>query len=293
MTFTRTPKGLAEKWRFHDVPTIWVEGPTDIYFYEPVINTIPCRLEAFHGVQNAKSLVQGLVENDYPYLVILDGDYNILNPTRSPHKHVIVLSRYSFENFLWEKESVNKACLRHARCGDRKDIVSEEMDRVVQHLSQELLHAVVLDVAARQLPSPPKVLPDHIEQLQLDHKRPDVDPVKVIALVTSVEPLLDPKIVRESKAQIMRFLAERCFTHLLNGHLVLGVLRRVFVQAARRECGGDPHVTDDTLTQLLSEMVWRQCNSEDYRRLKRQIRSITRKLLLRYSASAASADATA
>lgn len=157
MAFTRTPGGLAEKWRFHQVPTIWVEGPTDIFFYEPICDSLCCRLEAFHGAENAEALIKGLVDTDYPYLVILDGDYRILKPVRSQHRCVIVLARYSFENFLWEREAVNRACLRHAQCGDKKDIVTTEMERVAEHLSKELLYAVALDVAARRSPSPPAV----------------------------------------------------------------------------------------------------------------------------------------
>lgn len=296
MVFTRTPRGLAEKWRFHDIPTIWVEGSTDIYFYVPVLDSIPCRLEAFHGIQNANSLIEGLVKHNYPYLVILDGDYNILRRTRSPHRNIVILSRYSFENYLWEKEPVNQACLRHARCGERIDIVSNEMDRVVQHLTQELLYPVVLDVAARNLPSPPQILPNHIEQLLHDYHKPDVDPVKVDELVASVEAHITPEIVREAETQVNRFLAERCFMHLLKGHIVFGVLYRVFLQAAKimnNGNGGNLHITHDTLIQLLTEIVWRKCNSEDHRKLKRKIRSTTRKLLSYYPASTSPEGVTA
>jgi hypothetical protein len=281
MAFTRTPGGLAEKWRFHQVPTIWVEGPTDIFFYEPICESLKCRLEAFHGVENAEALVNGLVDHDYPYLVILDGDYRILKPARSPHRCVIVLARYSFENFLWEKEPVNQACLRHAQCGDKKDLVATELDQVAKHLTSELLRAVVLDVAARRSPSPPAVLPDHIEQLLLHHSRPEIDPAKVVKLVSSVEAHLDPKVVREAQEDVRQFLAARCITHLLKGHLVLGALRRVFLRAASNESGRNCQIPNDALTQLLADIVWRRAKSEDHRALKRKVRSVVRKLIPR------------
>ncbi len=270
------------KWRFHQVPTIWVEGPTDIFFYEPITDGIPCRIEAFHGAENARALVQALVDHDHPYVVILDGDYEILKPSPNPHRCVLVLPRYSFENFLWEHVSVNRACLRHARCGENKDLVGAEMQRVTQHLKQALLHAVALDIAARRSPSPPAVLPDKIENLLLDHSRPDVDPEKVAALVAVVEGQLDPKAVEAAQTEVKGFLRDRCITHLLKGHLVLGVLRRIFLRAAAKESGSNTSIPNDALTQILADMVWRHCQSNDHKLLKRAVRSETRNLISRY-----------
>lgn len=282
MVFTRTPQGLAEKWRFHNVPTIWVEGPTDIYFYYPVLDSIPSRIEAFHGTENAKALIDALVSNNYPYLVILDGDYNILKATRRPHRCVIMLDRYSFENYFWESESVNRACLRHIQCGDDKDIVSAEMDRVTKHLAKELLPAVVLDVAARHSPSPPIVLPEHIDHLMLDKKQPDVDPAKIAHIIDSVSTQLDRNAVKEAQSAVNGFLANRCITHLLKGHLVFGVLRRVFLQTAGKERGQNVTIPNDSFIQLLSDMMWRRCGSKDHKALKRKIRSSARKLVSQY-----------
>lgn len=282
MAFTRTPGGLAEKWRFHQIPTIWVEGPTDIFFYEPICDSLNCRLQAFHGLENAEALVRGLVEHDYPYLVILDGDYRVLKPARSPHRCIIVLARYSFENYLWENEPINRACLRHAQCGDKKDLVGIEMDRIAKHLACELLQAVALDVAARRSPSSPAVLPERIEQLLVDHTRPDIDPAKVAKLVAAVEAHLDPKIVREAKEDVRKFLADRCITHLLRGHLVFGVLRRIFLRAAANESGKNCQIPNDALTQLLADIVWRRAKSEDHRALKRKVRYVIRRLIPHY-----------
>lgn len=282
MTFTRTSNGLAEKWRFHQVPTIWVEGQTDILFYKPITDKIPCRIEAFNGAENARTLVQALVDRDYPYLVIMDGDYKILSPSRSPHHRVLVLARYSFENFLWEPESVNRACLVHAKCGDNKDLVGPEMQRVAKHLRQELHDAVVLDIAARRSPSPPAVLPNRIDQLFLDHSRPDINPAKVAALVAAVTEQINPKVVKSAQAEVKGFLRERCITHLLNGHLVFGVLRRVFLRAAEKQSGNNTSISNDTLTHILADMVWRRCQSNDHKVLKRAVRTKTRKLISRY-----------
>ena len=174
MAFARTSGGIAEKWRFHQVPTVWLEGPTDLFFYKPISDGISCRFEPFHGGANARALISALKEHDYPYLVVLDGDYSILNPKRSPHRRVIVLPCYSYENLLWEPYAINMACLRHARCGEQKDLIMSAMNQVVLMFKKDLLPALVLDVAARRMESPPKVLPDHIESLLNGQKHGDI-----------------------------------------------------------------------------------------------------------------------
>jgi hypothetical protein len=277
-TFTRTSGGLSEKWRFYAVPTIWVEGITDVFFYEPITEKLRCRIEPFHGTGNAKALVKALSDYDYPYLVILDGEYSILKFSRSPHKHVLVLPRHSFENFLWEQDAVNRACLRHAQCGEDKDVVGFEMERVASHFKTELQHLIALDIAARNTPSPPSVIPDAAEQLLTGTCLPDVDLKKVAALVAKVEPLIDKEVVKKAQAELNCFLGKRCIMHLLKGHIVLGVLRRIFVRAASRESGSTKSIHNDALTQILSDMVWRRCKSVDHKNLKRKVRRITRRL---------------
>ena len=94
--FTRTPTGVVGSRYFSSKPIVWVEGPTDIYFYEPVIGDLDCVIKPFHGCLNSEALIKGLVDDDcdYPYAIILDGDYSILNRRRSVHRWVVVLRRY-------------------------------------------------------------------------------------------------------------------------------------------------------------------------------------------------------
>ena len=156
------------------------------------------------------------------------------------------------------------------------------MNRVAKHLKKEMLHAVALDIAARRLPSPPPVLPDAIEQLALNKSGPDVDPAKIAALVATVEIQLDPAQVEAAQAELKTFLKTRCITHVLNGHLVLGILRRLFIRAAEQESGTKGTLSNDALTQILTDMVWRRCRSDDHKKLKRTVRTKTRKLFLNY-----------
>lgn len=278
MEFTRTPSGLVEKWRFYQEPTVWLEGPTDLFFYEPISNGLSCRFEPFHGTQNAKALIKALKEHSYPYLVILDGDYSVLKRTRSPHNQVIILQRYSYENFLWESEAINKVCLRHARCGDQKDLVISAMSQAVQYLNNELLPLLILDVAARRMKTSLKVLPDKIERLLADQTGFRFDSARLKAAINKAEKEVDINCLREARDDVSSSLKQKCITHLVNGHLVFGLLRRIFVHAANRERGSKLVTPDDDLLQKFSEAIWRYCKESDHKRLKRSFRSKLLKL---------------
>ena len=282
MAFTRTKGGLAEKWRFHQVPTVWVEGPTDILFYEPISDGIPCRFEPFHGRENAQALVTALKKDDYPYLVILDGDYSILGRSRAPHRRVIILPRYSFENLLWEPDAINRACLRHARCGDDKDLVKTIMESRVRMLKNELLDAIILDVAARRVGTAPDVLPDRIEPLLKSQTSTELDATRVAKLVTEAKKRVDPTHLAASTNDVNEFLRERCVSHIVSGHLIFGLLRRIFIQSANKERGAKSVTSDDALLHIFSDSVWRFCDVGDHKRLKRGFRSKLRQLLAAY-----------
>ena len=166
--FTRTDSGLAEKWRFCEELIVWVEGPTDVLFYRIMagsVRSVICRFEAFGGRPTGLKLIRELKNKDYPYVVILDGDYDILRGTRAPHGSVLIVPRYSVENLLWERDAVNEVCCRHAQCGEKRDLVGDDMATVERVIERELLGAIVLDVAARGMRCAPKVLPDRVEAI--------------------------------------------------------------------------------------------------------------------------------
>jgi hypothetical protein len=278
MAFTRTSGGLAEKWRFHQIPTIWIEGPTDLFFYQPITAGFACRYEPFHGCENADSLISALTQKDYPYLVILDGDYTILERKRSTHPHVIVLPRYSFENLLWEPEAVNKACARHARCGEDKDLVLSTMARFEQIFETHLLPVVALDIAAREMENSPKILPDRSDNLFESQKSLDVNISKIDEVLKSSRELVRDDLAAQAQIKLEHFLAKRRITHLIHGHLLFSFLRRIFVRSAEIERGTPSSSGDDAVLQLLSDAIWLYCRDGDHGRLKRQLRSRLRKI---------------
>lgn len=270
--FTRTSSGLVEKWRFYGMPTVWVEGPTDIIFFAAISRKIYCRFEAYGGRENAVALIAGLKTHDYPYVVVRDGDYEILNRRRAPHGRVLVLPRYSMENLLWEAPGVDEACRRYSRCGEGKDLVSVGMRDTETMIARDLLAAVILDVAARRMPSSPRVLPARIDAVLRGKWGTQVDPVRVEGIVGSVKERIDEGAQRGARRDVERFVEQRPLVHLLKGHLVLGLLRRVFLDAARKEGRKGRGIEDDVLVQVVSDGVWATCRGGDHLRVRTEFR---------------------
>lgn len=271
-SFTRTPTGIVAKWQFHNVPTVWVEGPTDIFFYPPALRGLRFRIEAFHGCGNAKALIDGILKFDLPYLVIMDGDYGILNPRRSDHRRIIVLKRYSFENYLWHVNALNYACRRHAQSGDQVDVLSDEMARLERHISDVFRTAVEIDVASIVCNPAPKILPDAIEQLLVSPSNPDVDPVKVNNFVGASVIVVPAQEISEAKKRVQKFLETRPFIDLFKGHLLLGVLCRMFCKRAAELKGSSAPIRQDALVQILSDAVWSIATEPDYKTLRSKMR---------------------
>jgi hypothetical protein len=280
--FTRTQTGIVNKWRFHAVPTIYVEGPTDISFFAPVVEDLDCRFEPFHGRENAKELIDGLISADLPYLVVLDGDYEILSKRRVPHRRVVRLQRYSFENYLWESAPVNLVCLRYAQSGDRNDVVGPEFDRLNRHLSNTLRDIVEFDVAARRSVPAPEVLPNRVEMLLVDSSRPYICPKKVGDLTKRALGKIGEQELNVARKEVAAYLSARRLADLLKGHVLFGILRRLFVRSASAVKGTKVSVTNEALTQLLAVATWNLPPSEDHRALRIKIRKNVRYLMRRF-----------
>jgi Protein of unknown function (DUF4435) len=276
--FTRTPTGVVGKWHFHTSPIVWVEGVEDMYFYSPILRDIGCKIQPYHGCGNAIALIAGLVNDDLPYIVVCDGDYDVLWPRRSRHRRLIKLKKYSFENYLWHAEAINYACHRHAQIGDYTDIATSEMVTVVNQLRVALKEAVVLEVAVRSMNPAPKILPEGIDCVLVRQSESEVDIAKVNAFRNKSQITIPTEQIDEARVLVDEFLASRCFSELLNGHLLLGVLMRVFTKLTRSLKAGAKLVPPDAFVQLISDAIWTSGGDGDHMSLKRKIRSELRKL---------------
>lgn len=257
------------------VPTIWVEGGSDIAFYRAMSDGIPCRVEAFDGYENSRALVEALQEHDYPYVVVRDGDYRILKRQRAPHRWVLMLPRYSFENFLWDLESVNRVCCDWAQCGDERDLVSQDLSSTEKMVEERLLGAIIVDVAARRSNSR-GALPDHVEQILERADDIAIAKERVTEMVAGARSELDDDQLATAERDVMNFVSARCVAHLLKGHLLFGLLRIVVLNACERERGKRRNISKELLRLLLVEAIGRHSRAADYRRVKKTLRSKVR-----------------
>ena len=102
------------------------------------------------------------------------------------------------------------------------------------------------------------------------------------AKINKVRKTVDAKFVKEAKSDITSFLQARSISHLVKGHLLFGLLRRIFVQAANKERGSNSALTKDVALQIFSDAVWQYCKKGDHKRLKRKFRCKLRELLSFY-----------
>jgi hypothetical protein len=272
IVFTRTATGIVGKWRFYNVPTLWVEGPTDIHFYAPVVRGIACRIEAFHGVENAAALLEGLRKHDHPYVVVVDGDYVALTQNRNPHRRYIRLRRYSHENYLWEEVAFSNSCLRHAQCGEQIDTCSIAFCETTAHLEEQCRELLTLDVAARMMPSPCEVLPRHVEALLISPTSPTFDSTKVQQIIQRSRDSVPIEVVKDAEVLISEYTSRFRLIDAISGHIVFGCLRILFTKVSTEIRGKKSVVSDDALRQIVADEVWRTQPSADHKKLRSSIR---------------------
>ena len=101
MSFSRTPSGLAAEYLFYkDKVLVYVEGHTDISFYNAVLQNHNCRIKTYSEETDYSKFLEVLVTDNPHYVVILDGHYEILTRRRSKHRRLVLLHRHSCENYL-------------------------------------------------------------------------------------------------------------------------------------------------------------------------------------------------
>ena len=163
--FSRTLSGKIAKFLFYSEPIVWVEGPTDIPFYDIILGDIPCRIEVAGGKIESRKLADALVEDELPYVVIMDGDYMILERQRSWHRRIILLHRHSSENYLFENEALLAIFRRYAGANDNFDSVSRQWTKLLEQIEDELREMLILDIAHVREATPNAAIPSSPEAL--------------------------------------------------------------------------------------------------------------------------------
>jgi hypothetical protein len=264
MSFSRTLPGLAAEHLFYPEVLVYVEGYTDIPFYNTVLQNYNCRIKAKSGKPECEKLATLLEQNGYPYIVVLDGHYEILERTRSQHRRIVLLHRHSHENYLFEEEPIQQFCRDYAR-----ELVSRFRE-FVEIIEQKFKELIVLDVAHRRSGTGYKVLPDSPREFFAGQRTLDLLDDKIDKLCIEATQRIDIRSIAKARTLVEKFLEKRRFIDLLPGHFAFGIMWRLITNTVNES------VSNREIRVYLSRVVWGLVKTRDHNSLKRRLRSAVR-----------------
>lgn len=283
--FTRTPSGQSAYWFFNPKAILYVEGRSDIHFYEGLIRGIKCKIEKLNGEKAGKRIEQEILHNHAPYIVCYDGDYAIFDKERSPHRQIIRLSRYSFENYFWREDLLNIVACNFAGVQvANTSLVQSEFSRI-NTTTKKLCQLVELDITNRKKGIGVEVFPKSIHAIAKS-----TDPIRLCATKLAARRQKIAKIVQKNHAEshcescekYHSILANVPAFHTFNGHFVLSVAKQIIINAVRRRTGSSLSCKENILGQLLGNALWGTKLDDDLRRLRNRLRKVLTEITRRY-----------
>ena len=266
MSFSRTPSGLAAEYLFYKEVLVYVEGRTDFPFYEEVLRNYNYYLKAQGGKEEGKKLADALMGQDFPYVVVLDGDYEILESTQSKHRRVVLLHRYSFENYLFEQEPIEQFCRDHKSSENRLKKLTENFRTVLEETRQKFEELIILDVAHQRAETGYGVLPEKSDRFFKTQKKVDFLESQ-IEQYTQQAKNVNRQDINDATILVTQFLNQRRFIDLLPGHFAFGIMRRLIVHTVGKS------ISNDEIIIYLSREVWGLVTTRDHNSLKRRLRN--------------------
>ena len=268
MSFSRTPLGAAAEYLFHPEILVYVEGHTDIPFYEKVLQGYDCYIKPRGGREECKKLVPFLSKGNLPFVIILDGDYEILISTQSEHSRVILLERYSFENYLFEEEPIEQFC-RHRRPRANLEKLVSRFREIVQNVEVQFKELIVLDVAHQHSHTGYDALPDKPQRF-FGQGPSDFQDSEIQKCCTQAAQNIEKQNIEDARILVDEFLKRHRLIDLLPGHFAFTIIRRLIIKTVNRK------IADDDITIPLSTNVWDLVNTHDHNSLKRRLRRAVR-----------------
>ena len=274
-TFTRTPEGQVAKYLFYREALLWVEGPTDIPFFAAALEGA-CRIECAGGKENCHAIVTALIESSLPYVVVIDGDYDILFRKRSAHRRLIHLRRYSSENYLCEKEALEAVCRMLARVGPGEPLCSD-IDARISAISGSLKRLITLDAAHVFLKTGRRALPASAEEILNKTPSCEVSAQKIQDLEFRGSTGILPSHEHRMEDLVELYCSTRRPIDLLRGRICFGILRRLVIAGCCEKSGRGPQIDNDALRALLVTAVWSiRPRPRDHQALVRKLRASLR-----------------
>ncbi|MCG9134152.1 DUF4435 domain-containing protein [Candidatus Poribacteria bacterium] len=263
MSFSRTPLGAAAEYLFYSEILVYVEGHTDIPFYEKVLQGYDCYIKPRGGRKECKKLVPFLLKDNLPFVIIFDGDYEILVSTQSEHSRVILLDRYSFENYLFEEEPIEQFC-RHRRPRANLEKLVSRFREIVQNVEVQFKQLIVLDVAHQHSHTGYDVLPDGPQRF-FGQGPSDFKDSEIREWCGQAAQSIKKQSIEDAKSLVDEFLKRHRLIDLLPGHFAFAIIRRLIIKTVNRS------IADDDITIPLSTSVWDLVKTRDHNSLKRRL----------------------
>ena len=278
MLFSRTPSGLAAEHLFYSEILVYVEGKTDIPFYNAVLQNYDCRIRTPGGGEECQKLAEALIEKDLPYAVILDGHYGILTRARSKHRRVILLHRHSYENYLFEEEPIKQFCRERIHSEDSLEevLANGEFADFIGNIEVKFKDLLILDVAHQSAGTGYDVLPNKSDRFFKPQTSVDFLDSQIQQSCTEAANRIDSKSVDNIRISVEKFLRGSRLVDLLPGHFAFGIIRRLIIDTINRKIRKSPNISNDDIRLYLSTVVWRLVKTRDHNSLKRRLRSAVR-----------------
>ena len=268
MSFSRTPSGLTAEYLFYPEILVYVEGHTDIPFYEKVLQGYDCHIKPRGGREECKKLVPFLLKDNLPFVIIFDGDYEILVSTQSEHSRVILLDRYSFENYLFEEKPIEQFC-RHRRPRANLERLASRFRGIVQNVEAQFKELIVLDVAHQHSHTGYDALPDRPQRF-FGQGPSDFQDSEIQEWCKQAAQSIEKQSIEDARILVDEFLKEHRLVDLLPGHFAFAIIRRLIIKTVNR------NIADDDITIPLSTNVWDLVKTHDHNSLKRRLRRAVR-----------------
>ncbi len=268
MSFSRTDSGLAAEHLFYSEILVYVEGYTDIPFYDAVLHNYNCRLKAKNGKSECEKLATLLEQNEFPYVVVLDGHYEILERTRSRHRRIVLLHRHSYENYLLEEEPIKQFCGDRVRLEDslEEPLTSEEFTEFVGDTEAKFKDLLVLDVTHQRLKTGNETFFRNPDRFFKESFRDD----EIQKQCTVAAKNIDTESIDKVKILVEAFLQERRCLDLIPGHFAFGLMRCLISNIVGKS------IPNDEIRLYLSRIVWRLIKTRAHNSLKRRLRRAVR-----------------
>ena len=272
ISFSRTPSGLAAEHLFYLEILVYVEGHTDIPFYNEALQNYNCRIISKNGKSECHEFATLLEQGNYPYVVVLDGDYDILEFTRSPHHRIVWLHRHSFENYLLEEEPVEKFRHYRAPLEDSLDRLPSSFREIAADTEQKFKELLILDVAHQRAETGYKVFPKGADQFFAGPRTSDFQDSRIQERCSEATLYIDEQSIENARNLVQDFLKRHRFIDLLPGHFAFSIIIRWInhtVDVRQR-------ILEEDIRVYLSTEVWRLVKTRDHNSLKTRLRRAVR-----------------